>query len=89
MQEQEEQLSDGLLPVVVAVVGWLLPACKSSAPVSVGVEVAPLLVVVVVVLLPPRTVFVVRVVVVVFVFVVVVVLLVPLPSGIVRGAIPS
>ena len=89
MQEQEEQLSDGLLPVVVAVVGWLLPACKSSAPVSVGVEVAPLLVVVVV-LLPPRTVFVVRVVVVVFVFVVVfVVLLVPLPSGIVRGAIPS
>ena len=88
MQEQEEQLSDGLLPVVVAVVGWLLPACKSSAPVSVGVEVAPLLVVVV--LLPPRTVFVVRVVVVVFVFVVVVVvLLVPLPSGIVRGAIPS
>ena len=87
MQEQEEQLSDGLLPVVVAVVGWLLPACKSSAPVSVGVEVAPLLVVVV--LLPPRTVFVVRVVVGVFVFVVVVVLLVPLPSGIVRGAIPS
>jgi len=87
VQEQEEQLSDGLLPVVVAVVGWLLPACKSSAPVSVGVEVAPLLVVVV--LLPPRTVFVVRVVVVVFVFVVVVVLLVPLPSGIVRGAIPS
>ena len=89
MQEQEEQLSDGLLPVVVAVVVcWLLPACKSSAPVSVGVEVAPLLVVVV--LLPPRTVFVVRVVVVVFVFVVVVVvLLVPLPSGIVRGAIPS
>ena len=84
MQEQEEQLSDGLLPVVVAVVGWLLPACKSSAPVSVGVEVAPLLVVV---LLPPRTVFVVRVVVVVFVFVVV--LLVPLPSGKVRGAIPS
>ena len=65
----------------------MLPACKSSAPVSVGVEVAPLLVVVV--LLPPRTVFVVRVVVVVFVFVVVVVLLVPLPSGIVRGAIPS
>ena len=84
MQEQEEELSDGLLPVVVAVVGWLLPACKSSAPVSVGVEVAPLLVVV---LLPPRTVFVVRVVVVVFVFVVV--LLVPLPSGKVRGAIPS